>query len=54
MVDLWREYQYRKLFHLTHDEYLAEPIRTVDWSLAFAALENRMEVEAMEKARDGG
>lgn len=54
MVELWREYQYRKLFHLTHAQFLAEPVEMVEWSLAFTSLENRLERAEMNKAEHGG
>lgn len=34
MTAAWaKEYRYRKLFGLTHDQYLDEPIGAIDWLL---------------------
>lgn len=53
MLDRWREHQYRKLYPgLTHEEYMDEPCEMVDWALAFAGLEAKMQDEAMKKATE--
>jgi hypothetical protein len=35
MLERWREYRYRQIVPMTHAEYLAEPVQTVTWTLAF-------------------
>jgi hypothetical protein len=35
---------------ITHEEYLSEPADTVDWALAFAGMEAKMEADAIKKA----
>jgi hypothetical protein len=39
------EFRVRKLLHLTHEEYLEEPLDTVDWTLKFAQVEAGAEAE---------
>lgn len=34
IAELWREYRYRTLFRLTHEQYLDSPAHDVDWMLA--------------------
>jgi len=36
---------------LTHEQFLDEPSDTVDWALAFAGMEAKMEADAIEKAK---
>lgn len=35
---MWRESQFRRLFHATHEEYLAEPRQAVSWMLAMSGV----------------
>lgn len=34
----WAEYLYRQRFSVTHDEYLDEPVDTVEWLLRIDSL----------------
>ena len=36
----WTEYAYRKLFPMSHNEYLEEPVEVVEW---LVAIHNEME-----------
>lgn len=49
MVDRWREHQYRKLYHLSHDQYLDEPVHVVDWALAMEHMESDMTREQVDR-----
>ena len=53
MAERWREHRYRKLYPMTHEQFLDEPCVTVDWALAFAGLEAELESEAIKKAKRG-
>ena len=33
-MDRWREYRYRQIVPMTHEQYLNEPAQTVTWTLA--------------------
>lgn len=41
----WREYSYRKLFGLTHEQYLDEPAEVVGWLLAIDGAVRKAESE---------
>lgn len=43
--NLWIEYAYRKLFPMSHNEYLEEPIGIVEW---LVAIHNEMESSGRE------
>ena len=40
---MFREYQYRKLFAISHEQYLDEPVSTVEWLLAINAVVSEVE-----------
>jgi hypothetical protein len=51
LADRYTEYRYRLLHSgLTHWQYEEEPAETVGWDIAFAAMDNRRERDAHEKA----
>ena len=39
---LYREYRYRSLFHVSHEQFLDEPSATVDWMLQLDSLTARL------------
>lgn len=43
LAGLFREYQFRKLFGTTHEQYLDEPMATVEWLLAIHGLVSEVE-----------
>jgi len=45
----WEEFRYRSMFHLTHEEYLAEPPEVVKWMLQMGAIDSRVQEKLMDQ-----
>jgi len=41
-MSLYREFRYRKLFQMTHEQYLDEPHRIVTWLLEMDSIINEV------------
>ncbi len=39
------------MYPMTHEQYLDEPAQVVDWALAFAGLEAKLEEKHIERAK---
>jgi hypothetical protein len=50
----WREYRYRKVFGLTHDQYLDEPAETIDWLLKIDDAVREAEAESRQTKASPG
>lgn len=42
MFEWLREYQYRTVFRMSHEEFLGEPIETIEWLLRIDSIVNRV------------
>lgn len=39
---MWREYQFRSKFSITHEQYLDEPIHVIEWMIALDNLNSEL------------
>jgi hypothetical protein len=49
-VSAWfREYQFRKVFSITHEDFLEQPIEVTDWLNDIDRIVNEVEVEQVNR-----
>lgn len=46
----YREYRFRRLVPMSHEQYLDEPVGVVEWTLQFAGMDAEIEAEEINAA----